>query len=63
MENELEKVSAFAEKNGLEIIADIPRSNDIIKYEDMGKTVIEGDPELEISKTYIALAGKLLETQ
>ncbi|MBR3246259.1 MAG: AAA family ATPase [Parasporobacterium sp.] len=61
VENEYEKVSAFAEKNGLEIIADIPRSNDIIKYEDQGMTVIEGDPELAISKTYLDLAKRLLE--
>ncbi len=63
VENEYEKVSAFAEANGLEIIADIPRSDDIIKYEDQGMTVIEGDPNLEISKTYIALAKKLLESE
>ena len=61
VENEYEKVAAFAERNGLEIIADIPRSSDIIKYEDRGMTVIEGDPELEISRTYLALAEKLLE--
>ncbi len=61
VENEYEKVSSFAEANGLSIIADIPRSNDIIKYEDQGMTVIEGDPNLEISKTYIELAKKLLE--
>ena len=61
VENEYEKVAAFAENNGLEIIADIPRSNDIIKYEDQGMTVIEGDPELEISRIYLALARKLLE--
>ena len=62
MENEYEKVSAFAQANGLEIIADIPRSDDIIRYEDQGMTVIEGDADLEISKTYIALAEKLLES-
>lgn len=62
VENEYEKVSAFAEANGLNIIADIPRSDDIIRYEDQGMTVIEGDPDLEISKTYIALAEKLLES-
>ena len=61
VENEYEKVSEFASKNGLEIIADIPRSDDIIRYEDQGMTVIEGDPELAISKTYIDLAKKLLE--
>ena len=31
-------------------MARIPRSDDIIRFEDQGKTVIEGDPELEVSK-------------
>ena len=45
VENEEEKVRAFAESAGLDVAADIPRSADIIKYEDMGKTVIVGDPD------------------
>ena len=61
VENEEEKVRAFAESAGLEIAADIPRSDDIIKYEDMGKTVIEGDPECETAKRFFALARKLIE--
>ncbi len=61
VENEEEKVQTFADKSGLEIIADIPRSNDIIKYEDMGKTVIEGDPECETAKRFFALAQKLID--
>ena len=60
VENEEEKVLAFTEKAGIEITADIPRSADIIKYEDMGKTVIEGDPECETSKRFIALAKTLI---
>ncbi len=60
VENEYEKVSAFAEEHGLDIIADIPRSADIIRYEDMGMTVIEGDPDLPISRIYLELAKKLL---
>ena len=60
VENEEEKVRAFARENGLEIVADIPRSNDIIHYEDRGKTVIEGDPELEVSKAFLALADLLI---
>ncbi len=62
VDQEYEKVSAFAKANNLSIIADIPRSDDIIKYEDLGMTVIEGDPELPISHTYIELAKSLLET-
>ena len=60
VENEEEKVRAFAESAGLEIVADIPRSDDIIKYEDMGKTVIEGDPECETAKRFFELAQKLI---
>lgn len=49
--------------SNLEIIADIPRSDDIIRYEDQGKTVIEGNPNLEISKIYLDLAKRLLEEE
>jgi nitrogenase iron protein NifH len=61
VENEEKKVRAFAEANNLEIVADIPRSNDIIHYEDQNKTVIEGDPSLDVSKRFLALAELLLE--
>lgn len=61
VEKEREKVDAFAEENGLEIIADIPRSPDIIRYEDLGMTVIQGDAGLPVSKTYLDLAKRLLE--
>ena len=61
VEGEEEKVRAFAEQAGLDIIADIPRTNDIIHYEDLGKTVIEGDPELEVSKRFLELAKLLID--
>ena len=61
VEGEEEKVRAFAESSGLDIVADIPRTNDIIHYEDMGKTVIEGDPSLEVSKRFLALAQLLID--
>ena len=60
VENEEEKVRSFAESAGFPIIADIPRSADITKYEDQGKTVIEGDPECETSKRFLALAKQLI---
>ncbi len=60
IEREEEKVTAFAEEKGLEILADIPRSRDINHFEDLGMTVVEGNPNLEISQKYIALAKKLL---
>lgn len=60
VENEEEKVRAFAESAGLEIAADIPRSDDIIRCEDMGRTVIEGDCECEAAKRFLELAKKLI---
>ena len=60
VDNEEEKVRAFAEANGLPVVADIPRSNDIIRFEDMGKTVIEGDASLPVSQAFLALADLLI---
>ena len=60
VENEEEKVRKFAKDNNLEIVADIPRSNDIIHYEDMGKTVVEGNKDLAVSKKFIDLAQMLI---
>ena len=59
--DEEQKVRAFAASAGLDIAADIPRSDDITKYEDMGKTVIEGDPDCETAKRFFALADLLID--
>ena len=61
VENEEEKVRKFADDNNLEIVADIPRSNDIIHFEDMGKTVIEGNKDLPVSQKFLALAQMLID--
>ncbi len=61
VEGEDEKVRAFADTNGLEIVGEIPRSNEINFYEEKGQTVIEGDIKLPVSRTFIGLAEKLLE--
>ena len=63
VENETEKVRAFAERVGVPIVGEIPRSDDIIRFEDQGKTVIEGDPTLPISQRFFDLAGKLLAAE
>ena len=63
VENEEEKVRAFTEENGLKIVADIPRSNEINRYEDQGMTVIEADPSLPISRKFIDLAKLLMEDE
>ena len=60
VENETQKVRAFAAERDLEIVGEIPRSDDIIRFEEEGKTVIEGDPELAVSRTFLELAGRLL---
>ena len=63
VEGEYEKVKAFADGAGIEIVADIPRSDDIIRYEDMGKTVVEGDSSLPVARQFLALARRLLESE
>ena len=61
VEGETEKVTRFAEERGLDIVGEVPRSADINRWEDLGKTVIEGDPESETSKVFLKLAKKLLD--
>lgn len=54
------KVKAFAAQTNLPIVGDIPRSDAINQFEEEGKTVIEGNPELPISQTFLQLATSLL---
>ena len=54
---------AFAEKSHIPIVGEIPRSDEIIRYEDQGKTVIEGDRDSEISQRFFDLANLLLEDE
>ena len=59
VENETEKVQAFSGKIGVPVIGEVPRSDEIIRWEEQGKTVIEGDPTSEISKCFLELAALL----
>ena len=59
VERETEKVQAFADEHGLRIVAEIPRRDDIIRFEDEGKTVIEGDATLPVSQCFLDLAARL----
>ena len=61
--DEEKKVKDFAKEHGLPIVADIPRSDDINRYEDQGKTVIEGDASLEVSRRFLDLANMLLSEE
>lgn len=59
--DEENKVKKFAAERNLKIIGDIPRNDDITRYEEMGKTVIEGDINLPISQNFLTIAKNLLE--
>lgn len=59
--DEENKVRRFAEESNIPIIADIPRSNEILEWEDQGKTVVQGNPESDISKKFYELAKSLLK--
>lgn len=61
VENEYERVREIADRNGIPITGVIPRSQDITDYEDRGMTVVEGDPELAVSRCYRELAAKIME--
>ena len=61
VENETEKVQAFSEESQIPIVGEIPRSNEIIRWEDQGKTVIEGDKNSEISQKFFDLAQCLMD--
>lgn len=60
VENEEELVQKMADEAGLEIIGDIPRDASIQYYENKNQTVIEGNPELPISRTIMEIAKKLI---
>ena len=57
---EEERVRSFAAKRGIDVIADIPRSDLINQAEDLGKTVIEKFPDSEIAGKFMDLARNLL---
>lgn len=57
--DERQKVEAFANRCGLPIVADLPRSDAINRFEDQGMTVVEGDQTLDIAQKFIALSKRL----
>lgn len=57
--DEEQRVRAFTDANHFDILADIPRSDDITRAEDIGKTVVEYDRNLPISQKFIELARLL----
>ncbi|MCQ2603483.1 MAG: nitrogenase iron protein NifH [Spirochaetia bacterium] len=63
IDNEEKKVREFAAGKGIPVIGDIPRSQAIQDYEDMNKTVIEGDINLPISQKFLDIAKFLMENR
>ena len=57
---EEDKVKAFASERGLSIIGDIPRNDDISRFEEEGCTVVEGDRTLPISRNFLSIAEALI---
>ena len=58
--DEEQRVRAFTDANHFDILADIPRSDDITRAEDLGKTVVEYNPALPVSQKFLQLAKDLL---
>lgn len=58
---EEEKVSAFADAAGIPIVGDIPRSDEILEREEEGMTVVQANPNSEISQRFFRLAEFLLQ--
>ena len=56
-----EKVKEFAAQKGVDIVAVIPRSDDITLCEDRGMTVVEGAKDSEAAQRFTDLAKTLLE--
>ena len=56
-----EKVAEFAKDHNVDIVAVIPRSDDITLCEDKGMTVVEGAGDSEAAQKFIDLAKLLLK--
>jgi nitrogenase iron protein NifH len=59
--NEMELVNKLAEETRGEIVAAIPRSGEIQRAEEAGKTIMELRPDSEIAECYKLLASRMLE--
>ena len=63
LDGEEEKVQAFADRIGVPVIGRLPRSQEIMDYEDKGMTVVEGDPELPVSREFMRIAEEILKNR
>ncbi len=53
------RVAAFAAERKLDIVADIPRSDEINIFEDRGQTVVQGNPDSPVACRFRELASLL----
>lgn len=60
VENEEELIRDFVEKADTSLLGIIERDKNIQTYEDKCQTVIQGNPELDISKNIIAIAERIV---
>jgi nitrogenase iron protein NifH len=60
VEKEEKMVRTFAERCGADILGVVERDKNIQLFENKNQTVIEGDPKLPISRTFMSIATSLL---
>lgn len=59
---EEEKVRAFAESIGVEVIGSLPRSQEIMDCEEQGMTVVEGNPDCPVSREFFRIAESIMKS-
>ncbi|WP_243547255.1 nitrogen fixation protein NifH [Pseudodesulfovibrio tunisiensis] len=60
MDNEVERVEAFAREMDTSIIGVIPRDTAIHRFEEDGRTIVEGDRTLPTSQRFLDLAATIV---
>lgn len=60
VEDEEKYVRSFTDEAGIQIIGDIPRDPSVQFYENRNQTIIQGNPELPISREIRKIAEKLI---
>ncbi len=60
MADEVERVEAFADEMETSVIGVIPRDTAIHRYEEQGKTIVEGDPASPTSARFFELARTII---
>lgn len=61
VEREEELVEDFAREAGTQVVKTIPRSGDVQRAEEQGKTVVEAFPDSSMAREYLELADRVLK--